>query len=763
MKKIILILIILITTLNLFSQIAVGEWRDHFSFRDISFITESEDEIIAASQNGLFFIDKEDKTKNKLTKANGLSDIGISTINYYTEEQLLFIGYDNGNIDVIIDNKIINISDIKNKNISAGKEINKVVFIDNFAYLACGFGVVKLNIDNFEIVETYYIGDESSLIQVFDIVLFSDNFYAATEQGLYKAEINNPNLIDFNNWEQIQDIPNFDKNFTSIVNFKNILYTIYQNETTGKKNIYYYKNSTWQLFKENQNSSAILFANPDKLIITTRNKISIYNENLLNVRNIQEYDEKEMNANRVFINSEGVLWIADKYSGIVEENDDYTYEIHSVDGPSYNTYGKLFYVNNNIYSIGGGKKANGANSWNKGVFSWFTDERWHFSSNDDATDYYIIDANPNNPDNIFIGAWFRGIYEYNDFEFTEFYDVNNSEIVGWLNMDNYVHISGLKFDEAGNLWSVNPSTQPLCVRTPDNNWYSFNFDGKIDNKGTGELVIIGNNKWFPVEPQKIAVFNDNNTIADGNDDKYVILNLVDNEGNGFGSRFNAMEKDLDDNIWVGTDKGIATFFNTENAFDEGYFANRIKISGEINDTTITSYLLENDVVKSIAVDGANRKWFGTEDSGVFLISENGTKEIYHFTTENSPLPSNHILSITIHEKTGEVFFSTSYGIMSYKGNATTGKDNFEDIFVYPNPVRPTYSGNIVVTGLVSDVNVKITDVAGNIVFESEALGGQVNWDGNNFSGQRVQTGVYLVFCSNDDGTKTHVTKLLFIN
>ena len=183
----------------------------------------------------------------------------------------------------------------------------------------------------------------------------------------------------------------------------------------------------------------------------------------------------------------------------------------------------------------------------------------------------------------------------------------------------------------------------------------------------------------------------------------------------------------------------------------------------MNDSLVTNYLLAEQQVQCIAIDGGNRKWFGTANSGAYLMNETGTKELLHFTVENSPLPSDNILSISVEPKSGEVFFVTAKGVVSYRGDATEAGNSFGEVYVFPNPVRPDYQGVVTIAGLAADVNVKITDIAGNIVYETTANGGQATWDGNNFSGRRVATGIYLVFCSNDDGSETFVTKLLFVN
>ena len=221
----------------------------------------------------------------------------------------------------------------------------------------------------------------------------------------------------------------------------------------------------------------------------------------------------------------------------------------------------------------------------------------------------------------------------------------------------------------------------------------------------------------------------------------------------------SIAEDLDGDIWVGTDQGIVVYYYPENVFEDSDFhAQRIILT--IGD--VTQYLLNTEMITAIAIDGANRKWLGTKSSGVYLVSENGTEEIHHFTEGNSPLLSNQINDIGINHETGEIFFATDKGLISYRGSATMGSDEFRDVYVYPNPVRENYDGDITIRGLVSDVNVKITDISGNIVYETTAEGGQATWNGKNFSGSRVSTGIYLVFCSNDDGSKTYITKLLFI-
>ena len=221
----------------------------------------------------------------------------------------------------------------------------------------------------------------------------------------------------------------------------------------------------------------------------------------------------------------------------------------------------------------------------------------------------------------------------------------------------------------------------------------------------------------------------------------------------------SLANDLDGNIWVGTKEGISVFYSPSSVFS-GYNFDAQQIIVEENG--FGQYLLESEIVYSIAVDKANRKWIGTLESGVYLLSEDGTEQIYHFTTENSPLISNTILDIEINHNTGEVYISTDKGLMSFKNDAINSFQNTEKLEITPNPVREDYHGAISIKGLAYESDVKITDISGNLIFETTSNGGMAIWNGENTNKQRVGTGVYLVFSSDKYGKEKSVGKILFI-
>jgi hypothetical protein len=305
------------------------------------------------------------------------------------------------------------------------------------------------------------------------------------------------------------------------------------------------------------------------------------------------------------------------------------------------------------------------------------------------------------------------------------------------------------------------------VRTPDGTWKAFSIPGisgaplfgdmTVDSYGQKWINIIGNNAPLG---NGIAVFTDNGTLDDATDDQSRFISSGVGKGNLPSTDIRAITEDLENEIWLGTGKGVAVIYSPSNVItSDNYDAQQILIKQD----GINQYLLESEVVTAIAVDGANRKWIGTESGGVFLMSPDGTEKILNFNETNSPLLSNYILSIAIDQNSGEVFFGTNRGVISYKGDAIAGEGGCKDVLVYPNPVRPGYSGPIAIKGLVPNGSVKITDVSGNLIYETTSNGTQAIWNGTNFKGEKAHTGVYLVFSSDEDGENSCVTKLLFIN
>lgn len=759
MKKL-SILIICIFYINLLkAQIGVGEWRAHLPFTYAIAVTESSKKVYVASESGVFSYSKISNNIEKLTKVNVLSDIGISAIAYSDKNNVLLVAYSNGNLDLVYNNETFNLSDIKREMINASKSINHILLYKEYAYLSCGFGIVVVNLDKKEIKDTYYIGDLGSLIQINQLVLDNNDLYAATNQGIYKTDITNQNLADYSYWHRIEEIPNYTDVFNAIY-VKNGEILVNQKNDTFNDVLYLYKNGLWSIFNNEYSEIRKIKENNAEIEIVTNRNILNYNSDFVFHDSISSSESISIKPFDISSLDNNTYWIANRGNGLIKYKN--SFDVINPNSPySANAYSIDTYKDKVIVAAGGLTP-----SWNNmflnGALFTFESERWKSFFNYQTQDYVVVKIDPQNSDHYFVGTWGYGVVEYNNNEIVETYDYTNSSLQTIISNANFCRIKGLAFDNENNLWVTNSNvSNPISVRKVSGDWQSFNFNDAISNIILSEIIVTKNNQKWVILPNGngLFVFDNNNTIDNKNDDSFKKLNIIDENGKVISNRVYSIAEDLIGNIWVGTDQGIVVYYNPENVFeDDSFHANRIVIT--IDD--VTHHLLKTEVINSIAIDGANRKWLGTENSGVYLVSKDGTEEINHFTENNSPLLSNKINDISINQESGEVFFATDKGLISYRGSATMGSDEYRDVYVYPNPVRENYTGEITIRGLVSDVNVKITDISGNIVYETRAEGGQATWDGKNFSGSRVSTGVYLVFCTNDDGSKTYITKLLFI-
>ncbi len=775
-------------TLPVFSQIAIGEWRDHLPYNRAISVADAGQKIYCATEFSLFYFDRNDQSINRMSKVNGLSDIGISAIAYSNEYNTLLIAYTNTNIDLVKDGNIINISDIKRKQILGKKTINGIYFADSLAYLACGFGIVVLDIKNEEFPEpTYFIGAEASHVDVKDITIGKDTIYTATEIGIFKAAINSPNLADFNEWSVDQRIlPN--RNFNAIAYFSDMLIANYHQEAYSGDTVFRYDYSTnqWERFPEiDLTKKYNIHPSHDKLIIAGQTKVYFYNQDYSLNSAIYNLNGGAINARNATLDENGTKWIADFTYGLMKTDDNFGADIIIPNGPYASNVFDMSLENEQLWVASGGRNS----GWGKiyltdGVYS-FVDESWEsynraagYSAYDSISDMVCVAVDPNRANHAFVGTWMEGVMEFLDGEIINIYNETNSSLEIWPAGD-YVAVSGVALDRQNNLWVVNSGAPNLLsVMKPGGEWRSFPLTSSLSGADAGKLVIDSyGQKWITVRADnKLVVFTDNNTIDDPTDDVTKILTNATGNGSLPGNRIMCVAQDIDEEMWIGSDEGIAVIYSPGNIFtSNNYDAQRILV--EVGG--YTQYLLESEIVTAIAIDGKNRKWIGTERSGVFLLSPDGTNEILHFTEENSPLYSNYIADIEINDENGEVFFGTDKGILSYKSTATKGKPNNNDVLVYPNPVREGYQGKIAIKGLVVGANVKITDVSGTLIYATTAgeyeenepggnegngkYGGQAIWNGHSFDGRKASTGVYLVFATDDEGNEKVVAKILFIN
>ena len=752
-------------TLILKAQLTeIGSWRDHLPYHNSTFICEVEDKIFCVTENGLFYFDKIDNSINRMSKVNGLSDVDVKKLSYDPNNKNLLIIYKNCNIDIYNDGQITNISDIKEEMILGEKTINNIFYRDDIAYLACSFGLVLLDTKSNEIIDTYKIGQEGNIVKINDCTFNQDSIYTGTSEGLYKASIYDENLSDFRNWYKETNFGiglDYNASFEYITNYNGEIYAKYADSIVIK-----YENNYWQkhmIFNQNINH---LHTSYNALFIVFDSEIQIFHAD----GNIENISQNISSAYHAIYDKNGDVWVADYDKDLLKYNSTNFDQQIDPAGPRTGNVFKLLTNNNDLWVAPGGYYNSRENIWNyDGAFFFENNYFWDYKSSSEiggAYDVVSIAANNKNNSELYLSSWNGGIIKLENKEYITTYNYYNTngalDTVSIANVNGWIRISDLCFDNSQNLWAINSLAQnPLVVKNSYDEWFSYRINGIDGATNYFEDLIVDNygQKWGIIKNNGLFVYDDKGTLENSNDDETQLINTNVGMGNLPSSEVYCLEIDLENNIWVGTDKGITVFYSPELVFSgQNFDSQQILIQqGEYG-----QYLLDTETIKCIAIDGANRKWIGTNGSGVFLLSEDGTNEIHHFTSENSPLFSNNIIDIAINNISGEVFIGTEKGIISYRSDATIGYNYHSAVEIFPNPVKDTYNGKIAINGLVNNSNVKITDINSNLVFECYANGGQAIWNGKIKTGERASTGVYLVFSTNIDGTETLVSKILII-
>ncbi len=764
--------------LRLVSQPAVGEWTDYQSYAHANSVVDTGDKIYCATDGGLFVYDKTDNSVRKISGINGLSDNGIQRIAYSKVNNVLLIAYQNANIDLLSGNKIVNLADIKRKQLSGDKTINSIFFSGNLAYLSCGFGIVVVNLERQEIKDTYFIGQDGSYLSVFDLTSDGNFLYAATATGIYKASVSDPNLQNYSNWAWQSSIPHASQKFSKIRFFNGQIIANYTPDKYDQDELYLLTGNGWSRFLPEIKYVSEITTNGNYIVFSSRGEVFVYNNQFEQVNYVHKYsfsggnEVNPIQTSCAVLDDQNVLWIADPVNGLVKVGTQ-TEKIVP-EGPVDNTIFSLSMNGTDLWVTSGGRDNAWGNLWSQPKFQLYRAGKWSvfdrkvFPVTNNFRDIVCVTADPKNPDHVFAGSWGGGVLEFNAGKFVKRYDNFNSTLQTALisQPDSaYVRVGGMAFDSKGNLWVSNSEVSKiLSVFQTDGTWKAFDTPEVANKYSIGKIIVTKNDdKWIIVpRANGYGLYVVNNT-----NDQTKAINITARFVNSDGEFLTpmpdvySMVEDLNGDIWVGTSGGVAVYSNPEQIWTQNVlYASRPGLNLHDN---LFHPLLEKEVITSIAVDGANRKWFGTKSSGVFLISDDGQTEIQHFTAENSPLPSDEITDIAINQKSGEVFIGTTSGLISYMGAAVSGNNAFSDVYVSPNPVRETYSGPIVVRGLVENTDVKITDISGDLVYKTTSLGGQAIWDGKNQNGNRCKTGVYLVFLTDQLGTQTKITKLLFIH
>lgn len=764
MKNHYLILLCLLFSIKLIAQqVRIGNWYDHLAYSNANSIALHGDELFCGTESGVYSYNLTDNSISRYNTINILSDVASQKLANNPFNNVLCIFYTDGNIDLVKDGKATNIPYIKNTHSIVKKDVNEVSFHKEFAFIVYDFGLIKMNTDKNEISESYSfesISGANSIVK--SAVVYQGSLYVATNKGVYQGSLSS-NLLDFNNWNIISELGS--NEYEKLFVFNNQLYTI---KSGANKSLWEKEPNSWTQQNIDLTDLNFIKSEEARLILVYYNKINILDKDLNVIKTI---NGNFQNATGYLDANETKAFVSERNAGIMEFNDGYFIQSIKPDGPMTKNAYDIEARNNNIWVIKGGLK----NYWNNMLYygelyhydgvKWNNHSPYEHPLYQKAYDLVDITIDPNNDNKVYLSSAGGGLLELKNGTPIELYTDTNSSIESRPEF-TYFGIGGTAFDDNGNLWVSNSySINGLSVKKTNGSWKNFDLSGYAEFYTTLEDVVISDagHIWIMLPRyNEIIVYDHNGTIDNSNDDKILKLNSNVTQGNIPGATGITVAIDQNGDAWAGSVNGVFVFYNADNIF-ENYKngAQRIIIdAGENNEI-----LLETVVVRDIAIDGANRKWIATDGSGVYLLSEDGKKEIHHFTMENSPLFSDVVGNIAIDHSTGMVYFGTDKGIIAYRSDATSSKENFSEITIFPNPVRPEYKGPISISGLLDNTTIKVTDISGHLVNEIRSNGGMAIWNGNDFNGKRASTGVYLLFSSaldKENQLQTKIGKILFI-
>ncbi|MAC94079.1 MAG: hypothetical protein CMC96_01125 [Flavobacteriales bacterium] len=773
MKKLLLLSIIQLLTIFGFSQNkAIGSWTDHLSYSRGTSIDTDGKNIFCGTNSGLFIYNTEDFSILRKNKINGLSEVSIQKVGYNKATKVLIIIYNSGNIDLYRNNDVYTLPYIKNSTTISNKTLNSIYFKNEMAYLSFSFGIVVVDTRKNEISSSYSLGGSTTNKVINATAILNNYIIAATNEGIFYGD-QSTNLLDFNNWSKLNS-----HSGSSIENFIEINNKIIFNIKDANNNDIFYElkedltTETINSISGNKNK-IFRVVNNELLIVNENNSLRILDSNLNSVVNYGIYGNGLIGITK----SDNKTYILNTFTPLIEylNNGANSKNIKPI-GPANNEVFKITATNGVIWTIGGGYDFGINNSFKYINLNLYENGKWVNYNNfntptlQNVYDPISVETKPDNPKHVFVCTWSYGLFEMTDGNTFTKWDKSNSVIKERASINGWTGVSDVEYDEQGNLWGVNTHVpSALFVRTADGSWISYELTDPVERSVENEdrlteLVISPSGiKWVAMPlSNNILVFDDNNTLQNKNDDKYGFLTQEEGSGNLPGSRGITMEIDLSGQLWVGTSSGLVVNYNPDNIFEAD---NKDFEEVIVNDGNNNEVVLEGAAINDIEIDGANRKWIATEGNGVYLLSEDAKEEILHFTEENSPLISNNIKTIAFDEVTGEVYFGTSIGIVSYKSEVIAGSDDFSDVVIYPNPVQSNYNGPIAIKGLMDNTTVKITDINGTLVNEVITEGGQAIWNGTNFNNEKVSSGVYLIFNSAEDefgNLSTQIGKVLFL-
>lgn len=742
------------------NALPIGQWRSHLPYRIGNSVTQSSEKVYFGTPWSVVVVDKEDDSVDFLSTVQGLSYTGIDRVKYNPFSDVLMVVYDNSVIDLVRPDAIVSLNQIRNFNNLIGEKRIHNIFVENdsIIYLAANYGISKVDILAGEFDFTTFTG----ILEIDEVAVHGGNLYAATQEGIYTIPADSRNPENFGAWRWLGPEEGFPADYSTgaMAVFDDQLYAEI-NDTlfiVGDNGLTFVRH-------EPGHEIMYLSAEREHLIAGFRCVGGACNEDILRRFSADgttgTYSTSCFGDPKYAIEDEqGRLWFADGFRNFrsLSGPDDANCNFRDYNSPFSENNREITIFNDQVWMASGGVDQRFNNRLSSHGFASFIDGRWKIyqpqtleamrgenpdDPSDDLLDIISIAVHPENG-KVYAASYFEGLLEL-DGEEARFFNEKNSSLGNAVGDGSRTRVSGLAFDDENNLWITNfLAERPLSILRNDGNWQNFRpscgqtqlHQIVLDENGYAWMAVTGGQAGF--------ILFDAGDLDDNSDDRCRTFSTNNSELPT--NQVNTLVVDKEGDIWAGTASGVVIFECGSNAFDPNCRGSRRVIQQD----GVNAYLLGTEDVQTIAVDGANRKWVGTRN-GVFVLSPDGEEQVARFTTDNSPLFDNNVIDIAVSDLTGEVFIGTNKGIISYQGDAVEGTRTQLDntISVYPNPVRPDYDGPIAIRGLARDANVKITDLNGQLVFETQALGGQAIWDGRDYTGRRANSGVYLVFSTSN--------------
>lgn len=744
-------------SVTLFSFSQQKLWKGYFSYNEITDVCISNSKVYSSTKNSVFNKDVNSNILTTFTSVNDVKPDEISAV-FQTSTNYTLVGNKNGLIIIIKPdgstlNKVDIITDVPVP--ANSKKINDFYEFNGKVYVSTQYGISVIKLSNFEIESNFYIGSAGEFIDVLQTTIFNGEIFAVTRtQGIKKATLSNPFLYDFSQWSVFHP-----GNWTSMVLFNNQLVA-----TDTTTNIYKFVGNVPQVFSSHYTLPLKLRTDGEYLTFTGMFQVNVYNSSLLLVAStFQVTGTSELltcaitKNNKLYIGtaknglyesplSNSLLFVPISPNGPIE---DFAFKVTKTTNDLWVTHGAYDRTYTPDYKLQGISMFNSNNGWDKIPTSELQG----------ALSLAAIVENPRNLNEVFVASGQSGLLKFTNKTNSVLYNQTNFlESLANPNPPSYisVRINGMKYDKEGNLWLTNALiNNGIKVLKNNNTWQSFNLNGVIEGPTSvhyGNIDVDKNGtKWVASYSRGVIGFNEKYN------NKYIVIN--DENGNLPNNDVRCVAVDNKNQLWIGTFKGLRIL----NSVDRFVSENQLSTTNiVIQEGDLAQELFYQQVIQDIKVDGANNKWVAIADAGVFQVSPNGQTTLRRFTKENSPLPSNNVLDIEIDEVSGEVFFATDKGLVSYLGSSTRGDDDLQNVYAYPNPVRPGYTGTVKISGLMDKVNLKITDIEGNLVFETTSSGGTVEWDTTAFGKYKVASGVYMVFVTSSDALETTVKKIMVV-